>query len=322
MLRNCRRKTKAGEQIIQRITGKKIDMFLIDGGNIYLPFALTLKFLGYPLILDLRTLPVAQQKSIQSIFFDSSIYLSKFIVNGYTTITPELKSILVNKFKIDNSKIGVWASGVSLKSFKKSLKTDINLKFVHNPQYFYLMYHGSYSRRRGTEDLIKSIAELEDSLRNNIKLIIIGIDFSKNNELITLCHQLNVNENLEFLPAVEYEKIPSYINICDVGIIPLPTKDIWWRVSAPLKTLEYLAMGKPIIATNIPFHHEIFEKGNCGVLIENSNPSSIANAITYLYNNRGKLDSMGKIGRKIIEKYYTWEKSAQDLEAFIKKIVS
>ncbi|MCJ7571067.1 MAG: glycosyltransferase [Candidatus Thermoplasmatota archaeon] len=302
--------------------GKKIDIIIIDGGNVYPPFALTLKLLGYPLVMDLRTLPTKYMKSIQSIFFDSSIFLSKIIVKGYTTITPELKNILVKKYKIKNSKIGIWTSGVSFKSFKKPIKTVIETNFFKDPQYFYLMYHGKYSRSRGIEDLIKSIAELEDTLKKNIKLIIIGFDCSKNNDFIRLGNQLNVNKNLEFIPVVEHEKMPSYINMCHVGVIPLPTDDICWRVSAPLKTLEYLAMGKPIIATNIPFHHEIFEKGKCGVLIENSEPASIANAVSYLYKNKEKLDSMGKIGREIAERYYTWEKSAHDLEVFIKRIVS
>lgn len=301
---------------------KKIDIILIDGGNVYPPFALTLKLLGFPLIMDLRTLPTEELRSIQSIFFDSSINLSKFIVKGYTTITSELKNILLKKYKIQDSKVGVWTSGVSLKSFKKPIRKDIETPFLKDPQKFYLMYHGKYSQSRGVADLIKSITEINEPLRNNIKLIFLGIDCSKNNDFQRLGNQINVNNNLEFIPAVEHELIPSYIDLCDVGAIPLPTQNIWWKVSAPLKTLEYLAMSKPIIATNIPFHKEIFEKGQCGVLIENSDPKTIAQAITQLYKNKEKLESMGRIGREIVEKYYTWEKSATDLEFFIKKIVT
>jgi glycosyltransferase involved in cell wall biosynthesis len=304
------------------IIGKKIDVILVDGGNVYAPFTLTLKLLGYPLVMDFRTLPTDKQKSVESIFFNGSIFLSKFIFNGYTTITPELKDILVQRFKIKNPKIGIWTSGVSLKSFSTTANKMLNSELSKDSQYFYLMYHGKYSQSRGVEDLIKSIAELDDLLKIKIKLIIIGFDCSKNNDFVRLTNQLNLKKNLEFIPVVDHEKIPSYINFCDVGVIPLPTQDIWWRVSAPLKTLEYLSMSKPIIATDIPFHHEIFEKGKCGVLIKNCDPKSIANAIKYLYNNREKLDSMGKIGREIVEKYYTWEKSALDLETFIKNNIS
>lgn len=303
------------------IIGKKIDVILIDGGNVYPPFALVLKFIGYPIIMDFRTLPTDELKLMQSIYFDSSIFLSKFLVRGYTAITPELKKILVKKYHINNNKIGVWSTGVSLKLFKKPMKPSNETEFLKDTHYFYLMYHGKYSQSRGVEDLIRSIADLEASLKNNIKLVIVGIDCSKNNYFKKLLDELDLNNNVIFVHAVEHEKIPSYIDMCDVGVIPLPTQEMWWRVSAPLKTLEYLAMSKPIIATDIPFHREIFEKGKCGVLIDNIESKSIANAIEYLYKNKEKLESMGRIGREIVEKNYTWQKSAQDLEEFINKIV-
>jgi glycosyltransferase involved in cell wall biosynthesis len=303
------------------LIGKKIDVILIDGGNVYPPFVWIIKLLGYPIIMDFRTLPTGELKSIQSIFFDSSIVLSKFFVVGYTVITPELKNILEKKYNINDNKIGVWTTGVSLKSFKKPMEPLNGTEFRKDSQYFYLMYHGKYSQSRGVEDLIRSITDLEPSLKNKIKLVIIGIDCSKNDYFKKLLDHLDLNNNIIFIPAVEHEKIPSYIDMCDVGVIPLPTQDIWWRVSAPLKTLEYLAMSKPIIATTIPFHCEIFEKGKCGVLIEDIEPKLIANAIMYLYYNKEKLESMGRIGREIVEKNFTWQKSAQDLEAFIKKII-
>jgi len=93
-----------------------------------------------------------------------------------------------------------------------------------------------------------------------------------------------------------------------------------WHVSAPLKTLEYLAAGKPIIATNIPFHRKIFEKGKCGILIESIKPKVIADAITFLYKNKKELIKMGSEGRKIVEKSYTWDSMAQKIEEFLKTI--
>ena len=84
--------------------------------------------------------------------------------------------------------------------------------------------------------------------------------------------------------------------------------------------MEYLAAGKPIIATNIPFHRKIFEKGNCGILIESNDPKVIANAITFLYKNQKDLIKMGREGRKIVEKFYTWDIMAQKFEEFLKTI--
>jgi glycosyltransferase involved in cell wall biosynthesis len=108
--------------------------------------------------------------------------------------------------------------------------------------------------------------------------------------------------------------------MADVGIIPLPPENKWWRVSAPLKTLECLASGKPIIATNIPFHCRIFEKGNCGLLIDSGSPEVIAQGITDLYKNKKELKRMGEEGKRIVEKFYTWDVMAQRVEDFLKKL--
>ena len=299
---------------------KKIDVILLDGGNVLIPFTIFLKILRIPLILDIRTLPTSE-KSTEILLFDISLFLSKYVVNGLTTITPELKKVLIKKYRIENLKIGIWTSGVSLNLFKKPIDTKTIINFSKNSKYFYLMYHGGYNKTRGIENLIRSIAELEDSLKDKVKLIIIGINKNKIEDLKNLGEKLNINKNLEFIPPIDYKKIPLYIDLIDVGVIPLPPEYKWWHVSSPLKTLEYLAMGRPVIVTNIPFHESIFNKGQCGVLIKDSNPRSIASAITYLYNNREKLDDMGETGRKIIEKYYTWDIKSFELENFIKTIL-
>jgi glycosyltransferase involved in cell wall biosynthesis len=298
---------------------KKIDVIIIDGVDVWLPFLITLKSLHIPLILDIRS--TTARKSFDSILQNTSLLLSKYLVNGITTITPELKNILINKYKIKNEKIGIWETGVSIKNFTKQSNVDINLIENEKSKHFILMYHGSYSSNRGIESIIKSLKNLDADLRKKIKLIFVGFSNKKIEKLSIFSDQLGFTENLIFIPQVSYEKMPSYLSVCHVGIIPLPPQNEWCWESAPLKTLEYLAMGKPIIATNIPFHKRIFDKGNCGVLIENSEPESIANAIMYLYKNREKLDEMGKVGREIVEKYYTWDKKALDLEEFINTIL-
>lgn len=301
------------------IRNKKIDVVLIDGIEVWLPFLMPLKLLHIPLILDIRATTIG--KSLDTILLKTSIFLSKYLVDGWTTITPELKNILVNKYKIEKEKIGIWSSGVSIKDFTDRTHPGKTIIDNEKSKPFIIMYHGSYSPYRGIENVIDSLKKLDDDLRKKIKLIFIGFSAQKIKRLSNYYNQFVFNEQVEFISQVANEKIPSYLTLCDVGIIPLPPENEWCWVSSPLKTLEYLSMGKPIIATNIPFHKNIFERGNCGVLIKKSDPIEIATAITYLYKNRAKLHSIGKIGQEIIKKYYTWENKALDLEKFINTIL-
>ena len=50
-------------------------------------------------------------------------------------------------------------------------------------------------------------------------------------------------------------------------------------------------------------------------------PLEIAKAIEYAYLNRDSLKARGRIGRKIIQREYTWDKVAKDLEDYLLSIV-
>jgi len=300
------------------ICKKKIDIIMIDGSSVLLPFGLTLKLFDIPLVLDIRDLPEYKKRSI---LFDVSLHLSKYTVDGLTTITPELKELLIKKYGLINRKIGIWPSGVSIERFIES-RINNNVPNQGDPKKFVLMHHGAYGFPRGVENLIKSIGKLDNYLKKIIKLKIVGIPIEEQRDFLRLCEDIDVKEQVEIIPRVEYKKIPSYIQSSDVGIIPLPPNKKCWQVSVPLKTLEYLAMGKPIIATNIPFHQKIFNKGKCGVLIGTNSPKALSEAITYLYKNRENLDEMGRTGREIIKNCYTWDRVAFEVEKFIKTILA
>jgi len=299
------------------LSRKKIDFIIIDESKVWLPFLISLRILNIPLILDIRTLPVDRDTSF---FFKMSIFLSQYLVDGITTITPELSTILAEVYGVKSKKIGVWSSGVSIKDFDK---TDENncLQFKSKDRKFTIIYHGDYSLTRGIENLIVAISKLDLSIKNNIRLLIIGMPTDRINVLSKLCDKMEVVKNVNILPKVEYSEIVKYLNAADAGILTLPPENRWWMVSAPLKTLEYLASGTPIIVTNIPFHQKVFEKGNCGILLESASPEDIAKGISHLYKNQNESEKMGLTGKKIAEKFYTWDGQAKKLEDFLKVIL-
>jgi len=293
-----------------------VDVILVDSGSIWSPFFVILKLFGIPIILDIRDIPIDEEHKLLK---DISLHLSRYLMDGFTTISPELSEILNKRYHLKDKKIGIWSSAVSKQMFLEFHKTnDITKK---DADLFILIYHGTYAPTRGIENLIRSIGELPNPLKNTIKLFLIGMPQQITKDLTFLCEQLKIGKQVEIIPLVENSKIPLYIEASDVGVIPLPPDKEWWRVSVPLKSLEYLALGKPIIATSIPFHQKIFDMGDCGVIIDSNEPKDIADAITYLYQHKDKLNEMGQTGKEIIEKYYTWEHKALEVECFLKTIV-
>jgi glycosyltransferase involved in cell wall biosynthesis len=119
--------------------------------------------------------------------------------------------------------------------------------------------------------------------------------------------------------AVDQSEVPMFIDMCNVGISPLPDHP-YWRYQSPLKLLEYLAMEKVVIVTDIPAHRRVIGKAKCGIYASSAEPMEIARAIEHAYLNEGNLEEWGKIGRKIVREDYTWEKVARDLEGYLLSI--
>jgi teichuronic acid biosynthesis glycosyltransferase TuaH len=57
--------------------------------------------------------------------------------------------------------------------------------------------------------------------------------------------------NVQWVGPKAFDELPSYLRLMDVGLLPY-TNSEFNRASFPLKTLEYLAAGRPVVATALP----------------------------------------------------------------------
>lgn len=63
--------------------------------------------------------------------------------------------------------------------------------------------------------------------------------------------RLASRSNVAYLGRRHFEELPSYLKVVDVGLVPYGHTE-FNRWSFPMKTLEYLAAGRPVVATSLP----------------------------------------------------------------------
>lgn len=274
------------------------------------------------LVLDIRTVPVQTgfRGFLHDFLFTTSILAAKRLFDGITIITSSMKEEICRKYDLDPNRLGVWSSGVSPSLFNpenwipsgSELRAELKLdgKFV-------VFYHGALSPNRGLVETVEAIKLLRHEYQDVI-LFLLG-----SGPLMPILKELvekdHLHSNVIIHNQVDYEDVPKYISMSDVSIIPLPDMH-YWRSQSPLKLLEYLAMKKVVITSDIPAHRAIIGERPCGIYIPIVKPLEIANSIKYALENKGKLDGWGEIGRTIIKEGYTWQEIAGDLERYLSSI--
>jgi glycosyltransferase involved in cell wall biosynthesis len=301
--------------------------FIIMQPNVHVLSAFTAffasKLLRVKLVLDIRSIPVETaglNGYLQKLWFFVSVAIAKRMFDGITIITPLMRREVCDRFRIDQSEVGVWTSGVSeglfdpenLSLASSNLKNKLGLdgKFV-------VFFHGAFTHTRGLDESIEAMNLLKPKY-SNIVLFLLG-NGPSSNKLKSLIQKKNLQKNVIIHNPVEQSEVPQFINFCDVGIVPLPY-NVYWRFQSPLKLLEYLSMKKVVIVSDIPAHRLVTNNEKCAIYLNSVTPEEIAKSVEYAYNNRDMLPLWGSIGRDIIQQKYTWAKVAKNLENYLKSI--
>jgi glycosyltransferase involved in cell wall biosynthesis len=274
------------------------------------------------ILMDIRTVPVQTglRGFLHDFLFTTSILVAKKFFDGITIITSSMKEEICRKYNLNPDLIGVWSSGVSPTLFNPEtwipygLEIRARLGLVSR---FVVFYHGVLSPNRGLVETIEAIKLLRNE-HPEVVLFLLGSG-PLTPVLKELVEKDKLNSNVIIHDQVDYEDVPKYISMSDVGIIPLPDLH-YWRSQSPLKLLEYLAMEKVVINSDIPAHRDIIGEETCGIYIPLINSAEIAKSIIYALQNKNKLKNWGKIGRSIILTGYTWQIIASDLESYMQSL--
>ena len=281
------------------------------------------KFKKVKFILDIRSPPVGTvgfRGFLQNYLFATSITIAKKLFDGITIITPLMKKEVCERFDINPDRVGVWTSGVCTTLFnpKNYVSESMELKRkLGLSGKFIVFYHGVFGTTRGLTETIKAIKILK-SAYPNIVFFLLGTG-----SIVPMLKHLIKREELQnkviIHNPVDYGEVPKYIGMSDVCIVPLPNHP-FWRFQCPLKLLEYLAMEKVVIVTDIPAHRLIIGEEKCGIYTSSVKPTEIEKSIVYAYHNKENFKEWGKTGRRLVEEKYTWEKVARDLENYLLSI--
>jgi len=119
---------------------------------------------------------------------------------------------------------------------------------------------------------------------------------------------------------VPHEAVAEKVLRARIGIIPLPDLPKFHH-NIPTKLFEYMALGMPVILSDLPPSRPFVQSGNFAISVSPNNPYEYAQAIRQLIASPDLRNQMGKEGRRLVESRYNWDAEVAKLLSLYGKLL-
>lgn len=206
--------------------------------------------------------------------------------------TEGWKAYYISTYAVPANKIELIGVGVNSLLFKPQAAKSISTGQIT------LGYFGGIRENYGIEPTIQALSLLNSREKDNYRLLIAGtgtdLYIKKINSLI---NRLNMKKNVQFLGSLDRTKIPYYLEKCDIAVNlrfnSSRNKSKDFNLSIPIKVVEYMMAGVPVLASRDGGIMELVGK-SYPFLVNPHNPEEIAATVKNMVQN-------GDLSKQVIE---------------------
>lgn len=238
------------------------------------------------------------EKLFQDKIYQKLVKIAMASGNGrMVSISNSLKNQWIN-IGIEANKIEVLHDGVNLTKYNKLMsKSEARDELGFDKNIKIIVYTGSLLPGKGIDLLIECANKLKD-----INVVIVGGE----EEQIEKYSKFVKNQNVSFLGYVVPVKVHLYQTAADILVLPNNKGSVIDDVTSPLKLFEYMASGRPIVATDMPSLVEVLINNHNALIGPADNSDKFSENISKLLDDPILSNTLAQNARKDVEKY-TWD---------------
>lgn len=182
---------------------------------------------------------------------------------------------------------------------------------------FTICYAGDFQVWQGVDLLVDAGRLLGESL--DVKMKFIG--FRKTPFHIKWKEKIKetLGPRAELVDRVSQRELIHCLKAADFLVLPRPYHTAT-TVALPTKFAEYIALGKPVIVTNVDETAQFVRENRCGLVCQPT-ASGLAQAIRQARGvGRPEWRAMGERGRRLAERTFAWKVICQKYYDFLSKL--
>jgi len=229
--------------------------------------------------------------------------------DGYVTITSALRAELEGRHGA-RPRIAVVPDGVRINRHPGSPGSGTAGRVV--------AYAGHLYAWKGVDVLLEALARIPA-----VRGLIIGGHPAEPDLARTrsVAERLGLTDRITFTGLVEPTRVPALLSEAAVLVLPNTSSAISTRFTSPLKLFEYMAAGRPVVASDLPSIREVLIDGATALLVPPGNAEVLAGAIERLLADP---ELSARLARAALDEVpaYSWERRAERLEALFTDVIA
>jgi glycosyltransferase involved in cell wall biosynthesis len=238
--------------------------------------------LGVPVVVEVNAPLLAEQAEYRALALPDAARTIEAEVfrnaDALAVVSDELIPYVTRR-GADPARVHVIGNAVDTRAFHPGVAPDSDLAI--DPGAFVVGFTGSLKPWHGIEVLLRAFRELRAVLPS-AHLLIVG-DGPRRAWVEGYAEAAGLTSAVTLAGWVPHQRLPALIARMDAATAPYPEAD--GHYFSPLKLYEYLAVGRPVVASRIGQCATLLEGTGAGLLVPPGDPEALAAALLDLARN-------------------------------------
>ena len=227
---------------------------------------------------------------------------------GYVTITAGLLQELRDRFG-PRPDAAVIPDGVRIEAGRRFMPPQATAQPL-------VAYAGHLYPWKGVDVLLRALTRLP-----HVRARIIGGHPAESDlgRLRTLARELGIENRVDLIGLVERRLVAGLLAQADALVLPHTSTPVSERYASPLKLFEYMAAGKPIVASDLQSIREILRHGQNACLVRAGDDAALSDGLSHVLGDRSFAERIAQTAYDEAS-LYTWDRRAERLEHLVEHV--
>ena len=216
-------------------------------------------------------------------------------------LTDGLRDLVVRRYRVAAERVAVLSSGTDTGLFAPQDVATCRRRIGVALGQDYIGFVGSFYRYQGLQCLLEAMAIIRRTMPS-VHLLLVG-DGEAAPELKQQAARLALSPYITWAGRIPYQEVPAWIGAMTLCVAPFRGDR---GETSPVKIFDYLACGKPVIASAIPSISATFTQETGVTLVPPDDPVSLAQVMLALLKDPDRQACMAVDGRRFVQQGFNW----------------